>query len=477
MPSLDYNRNVINLQLNYIGVFKRFYNRILFEYKYYYFRVGIVMRSFSKTNFIFFFVFIIVSGTTSLLYYINVSKIDYINLSKKSLKQEAIALFNNMVHTRSWNAEHGGVYVIAKGSEKPNKYLKDNYTYTKDGDLLIKINPAWMTRQISEIANKNSEYKYKITSLNPINPGNKPDEFEIEALRFFESNKNMRYYTKFSNENFNFMGSLEIKGSCLECHVNQGYKLGDIRGGLRVSIPIYNYNQKIALIKSSNLYITLIVVFIAIIVLIIGIYFINSIYRRQKNIEKLNMVLEKKVKQRTKELEQNVQKLHEMATMDFLTQVPNRRYFFDLSNKLFSLAKRDKTELSLLMIDIDFFKKINDEHGHFVGDEVLKLVSKKIQTNIRTSDILARVGGEEFVVLLNETGKEGATTIAEKLRQIVENTTFTYGNEKIKVTISIGISVLSFLSDETIDDILHRADEALYISKHSGRNKVTFKEV
>jgi len=431
------------------------------------------MKNINKSIIIFLFLLSIAFGTSFIIYYINISKIQYIELSQMSLKQEAIAHFRNMIDTRVWNSQHGGVYVKANSTLKPNKYLKDNHTFTKENELLIKINPAWMTRQISEIANKNGKYYYKITSLTPINPGNKADKFESEALTFFESNKEEKYYTKIEKNSFNFMGSLEVKKSCLECHSEQGYTLGDIRGGLRVTIPLDNYNDKIILIRNNSLSLTAAVVFISLFISTIVVYFINSIYKRQETIELLNANLEGKIKSRTQELEDSVKKLNELATIDFLTKIPNRRYFFQLGEKLFSLAKRDKTEMSLIIIDIDFFKKINDEFGHFIGDEVLKSVSKTIHNKIRTSDLVARIGGEEFVVLLNETSCDGAYTIAEKLRKTVEEESYTNESISISVTISLGISSLNSKYDTEIEDILIRADEALYSSKRNGRNRIS----
>lgn len=431
------------------------------------------MKNFNKSFIIFFSISSIILGTISILYYINISKIQYISLSENNLKQEAIAHFQNMVDTRTWNARHGGVYVKAKPGVKPNEYLKDNHTFTKDNELLIKINPAWMTRQISEISNKNSKYYYRITSLMPINPNNIADAFESEALNFFEKNRQEFSYTKFDNKNFNFMGSLEVKKACLECHLEQGYKLGDIRGGLRVSIPLDNYSKNIKLIKSNSLSLSVVVVIIAIFILLVVIYSINSIYKRQDTIEELNSSLEGRIKKRTEELEKNVKKLNELATIDFLTKIPNRRYFFELGNKFFSLAKRDKTDLSLIIIDIDYFKKVNDNYGHFIGDEILKIVSTSLQDNIRTSDLVARIGGEEFIVLLNETSCDGAYIIAEKLRKIVKAQKYTQEGFDISVTISMGISCIKNEEDKKIDDILIRADEALYSSKAGGRDRVS----
>ena len=141
-----------------------------------------------------------------------------------------------------------------------------------------------------------------------------------------------------------------------------------------------------------------------------------------------------------------------------------------MGNKSFYLAKREKHPLSIICIDIDHFKSINDNYGHNIGDEILKLVSSKMNKLIRKSDILARTGGEEFTILLNNTDKENAFILAEKLRTTIENSCYRDKEFEIQVTISLGISELQN-DDEELDSIISRADKALYRAKNESRNK------
>jgi len=173
---------------------------------------------------------------------------------KKMIINEAVSNYNSIIDTRKWNASHGGVYVKQNEAVKPNKYLKDKTLETKDGETLIKINPAWMTRQISEISNKEHQNYFKLTSLNPINPKNAPDDFEKEALNYFEKNKMEPFYSKLKKDftKFDFMGSLKVTESCLQCHAHQGYKIGDIRGGIRISIPTKEYYKTFNKIKEKS---------------------------------------------------------------------------------------------------------------------------------------------------------------------------------------------------------------------------------
>jgi diguanylate cyclase (GGDEF)-like protein len=430
------------------------------------------MNFLNKHTIITFIIISIILTTITLLSFINISKQESIELSQKVLKQEAIAHFDNMVNTRTWNANLDGVFVKATKDLKKNPYLHDNHTYTKDGDLLIKINPATMTRQISKISNNKSHYLFKITSMDPINPENKPDSFEERGLLFLKDNRNEKFFTNIEKDKYNLIGSLTTEPSCLKCHQEQGYKLGGVRGGLRVSIPLDNYNITLETIKSNSFTLTSITIFFAIIIGIFSTFFINLIYKRQESIEKLNDSLEIKIKERTKELEGNVLKLNELATMDYLTNIPNRRYFFDLGEKIFSLSKRENKDLSLLLLDIDLFKNVNDTYGHDIGDEILKLVAVTIKDNLRNSDILSRFGGEEFVVLLNETDNKGAENISIKLKDLIEALNYKISDNLIKTTVSIGVTSIK-QEDVNLNNLIKRADEGMYKAKAKGRNTIT----
>lgn len=228
---------------------------------------------------------------------------------EKDLLSKAVSHFEDILVFRSWNASHGGVYVKAENGMKPNAYLRDNVMHSDKNETYIKINPAWMTRQVSELSNRYAKYYYRMSSLKPINPINKADDFEKEALEFFENNKEQPYYVRFVRSGdgvtrFNFMGSLKVKQECLQCHGEQGYKVGDIRGGIRVILPLEEYRQKAEVIKSQSLRSKLsIVVFGVIIGLLVSVYLIMMFYH-QKEIELLNKELEDKVDERTRELKE-----------------------------------------------------------------------------------------------------------------------------------------------------------------------------
>lgn len=159
--------------------------------------------------------------------------------------------------------------------------------------------------------------------------------------------------------------------------------------------------------------------------------------------------------------------LETRINLDPLTKAYNRHFFYQSLKREIERAERYGRPLTFIILDIDFFKKVNDFYGHDVGDAILKELCRVCKINIRKNDMLARIGGEEFAIIAPETGVNLGVVLAEKIRKVVENHNF----EKVpKVTISLGVT--EFISGDTIDDIYKRADIALYKAKNSGRNKL-----
>lgn len=164
-----------------------------------------------------------------------------------------------------------------------------------------------------------------------------------------------------------------------------------------------------------------------------------------------------------------------MAYTDPLTRANNRAAFNDMVLREIKRAERNQQDLSLIFIDIDHFKFINDHHGHACGDLALSSVANWIRESVRGSDGLFRYGGEEFVVLLPETGLDGAMVIAERIRADIEAHTLAYGMEVINITASLGIASLH--GDDSVDDFIRRADNAMYQAKRKGRNRICHLEL
>lgn len=168
-----------------------------------------------------------------------------------------------------------------------------------------------------------------------------------------------------------------------------------------------------------------------------------------------------------------LQELEYQAQIDFLTGLANRRHFLALAEQELSRSQRYDTWVSLLMMDIDFFKNINDSHGHKAGDQVLQTLAGVCKSMLREIDVIGRMGGEEFAILLPETTGERAVSVANRLRHELENTRVSIAdqNTPIQFTVSIGVATLA-TPEATLESMLQEADKALYLAKNSGRNKV-----
>jgi diguanylate cyclase (GGDEF)-like protein len=182
--------------------------------------------------------------------------------------------------------------------------------------------------------------------------------------------------------------------------------------------------------------------------------------------------LEIRVTERTKELAAANGKLQKLALTDPLTGAFNRRHFFNLADKTLKNSKRYQHDLSIIMIDLDHFKQVNDQFGHTVGDAVLVAFVKILQKNVRDADTVARYGGEEFSILMPETNLEFAKKTAERLCDLVNNYKFSVGDQIVHITISLGIASLETNRNQKADDLVDQADKALYKAKNSGRNCV-----
>ena len=176
-------------------------------------------------------------------------------------------------------------------------------------------------------------------------------------------------------------------------------------------------------------------------------------------------------------LEKAYAELEKQSLVDSLTQVTNRKGFFDHAERCLKTAKRDKSALSVLMIDVDHFKQFNDNYGHLKGDEVLRTAAEEMASKLRRPlDMFARYGGEEFVAIFPNTDYEGVQQAAEAMRLAVAelNVPHSHGGGIGFVTVSVGMCYCVDASEFTLEDIISAAGKALYISKDQGRNKVSY---
>ncbi len=540
--------------------------------------------------------------------------------SQKKIEEEAriqagTFFEQNLVYER-WMASHDGVYVPVTDTFKPNPYLitpNRDLTAT-NGIKLTLLNSTWMTRLVFELLNKQTTLPIinHVTSRKYLNPANKPDEWEEKALISFDKGQSEMSDIKVINDQpyMRFMKPIVTEKGCLKCHGHQGYKVGDIRGGISVSVPMKPYYDALSAEKRS-----VVISYLAFWAIGMGfiLVFTGKVSRQQKKIIESKDDLEKKntelsliyqvssATSKTMDMDKlladildiitrtgifsvehkggiflvrderlvlvshightqefldahnamkigdclcglaartgeilisrnsgidtrhtitypdmkphghiivplktvnkvvgvlylyvpadielseglvktlisigevvgiaiNNVKLYEetkeLSLHDPLTGLGNRRLMEITMESLFEADKRYGRDLSAIMVDIDYFKKYNDTHGHPAGDAMLTVVANIIIGEIRKSDIAVRYGGEEFIVLLPETNQKDACDTAERIRKSIES--------KNGITVSLGVS--SFHSDmQDKASLIKQADHALYQAKQKGRNRV-----
>jgi len=161
-----------------------------------------------------------------------------------------------------------------------------------------------------------------------------------------------------------------------------------------------------------------------------------------------------------------------LATYDPLTSLLSRRVFYELAEHQLTVSCREKTSVAVMMADIDGFKQINDTHGHFAGDEVLKTLGVVISNTVRASDIAGRVGGDEFIFCLPNTTADGAKILGNRLIEAANAATFNFGGKQIQIRLSVGIHACILEHGYEVNSLFHQADLALYKAKHNGKNQV-----
>jgi diguanylate cyclase (GGDEF)-like protein len=364
----------------------------------------------------------------------------------------ARTLFGSIVLARKWNALHGGVWVEKRPGVESNRLLPSPDVATVDGRLFTLRNPALMAREMAALAEGSDLFRFRITSLRPLNPRNFPDDFEAQALAAFEAGRvEVSRRERFGDSTWlRYMAPLRVEESCLACHGAQGYRVGDVRGGISVAFPIDAAEAGKARARRNTF-----LLFLATLVLLAAVIWrlVAGLRRR---------------------LAEAGERIRQMAITDELTGLRNRRYALQRLDEEFARAQRNGRPLSVAIFDVDRFKQVNDRHGHAAGDDVLRAVAAMAGRACRASDLLARYGGEEFLAILPETGAAGARAIAERIRAWLEAMRVDHGALAITVTASFGTATLDPAGVGPPDGagLVRLADEALYRAKALGRNRV-----
>ncbi len=399
-------------------------------------------------------VIITVAAALSLAYNLNAITDHYQQLAQEMGR----TFFKELVIVRRWNASLGGIYAPITDRLQPNPYLDDPHRdlTATDGQRLTKVNPAFMTRLLSEMPDHTAEnIQFHITSLNPLNPHNAPDDWERVALQSFEHNavEHFAVVEEPGGRFLRYMGRLVTEQACLICHAKQGYQLGNVRGGIRVSLPLAPFEAAAAGSRRQSYWvhgafwlITLTLLWVGGILLLRNVAQLEGLNRYMKDLNK---------------------QLEGAALTDSLTGIPNRLYFDQQIEANMRSAQRYGMAFSLIMLDLDYFKQVNDHHGHTVGDRVLQEFGQIVKQQLRLTDQFARWGGEEFIIATPHTQLNDALIVAERIRMAIAQYDFSTVGQ---VTASIG--VIEYRAGETVITVLERVDNALYRAKANGRNRV-----
>ena len=507
---------------------------------------------------------------------------------------------------RLWNASHGGVYAPVSEGTPSNPYLivPERDISSPSGRPLTMVNPAYMTRQLSGVLHEMTNVEVHLTSLQPLNPINAPRDWERYALELFETDRQLHEWSEFAvldqTERFRYIAPLRIQQPCLVCHQIQGYKLGDIRGGISINFPTTEI-----LTPMQGQYTNLLVIHLAawLLLSLLSLLMLsrlryhmltlrqardeqeglvqlrtaelqNRATQHRKTEEKLRLILSSAAEgtfavdvqgkitlfnpaglrflgyqQESEVLGQDVrsllcpseasgqcqncgqvcaiqasylhgksqhleeanfrradgsplpveyrsqpvfvegevagavitfadiserqarhQKIWQQANFDLLTGLYNRHALMEALRKQIAGAKRHHAKFSLLFIDLDGFKQVNDDLGHEAGDELLREVAHRLREITRGTDTLARLGGDEFTLIMPDcTTEEAAAEVATKLLCTLGAPYFVM-SEEAQVSASIGIALFPS-HGQTCKSLLKHADMAMYAAKRQGKNR------
>ncbi len=356
---------------------------------------------------------------------------------------------------RIWAASHGGVYVLPDENTPPNSnlaHVPDRDVVTTEGKRLTLRDPAYMLRQVMGENSHLFGVKGHITALHRTNHGGEPDGWEKAAFESFGqgATEATTVVDIDGKPHLRMIRPILMEQGCLKCHVDTGIKVGEVLAGISVSLPLEPiYTASRAQARNINLFHGA--------AWLLGMGLIGLVALGSKR--------ESAARERAEQAE-------EQASRDGLTGLYNHRMFYALLQEEIVRTQRYKRPTSLLMLDIDYFKRVNDTHGHQTGDAILKGLGDLLVKQARAIDRVCRYGGEEFALILPETDATAAMNIAERLCAAVERQAFEVGDGKtIVITVSIGVATYPQHANSP-EGLVEAADAALYAAKRDGRNRI-----
>lgn len=375
-------------------------------------------------------------------------------LLRRQQLAEARAFTEEIVAARRFVSMHGGVYVPETEETLPNPILETipglkTRIVDESGSAYVLQNPAMVARSIGEVLADGSgaATSFRLVSDRPLNGENRAAGFEAVAFARFRSGAEEHYRLMRDDEGsyLHYVRSLSVEPRCLGCHSDA---VGELRGAVSLRLDASALDAEIIRNRAfvGSVYIGAIAVLLLLLYLISR-HLVDSLLDAER-------------------------RLRDIASLDSLTGIDNRRMGMRLLEDEIRRADRTGESLAVVMVDLDHFKSVNDDFGHAFGDQVLQATADAMTSEMRTYDTVARIGGEEFLVLLPGVGVETAIAAAERIRYaIVRHTAEVLEARREGVTASAGVAVYLPGSAESIDALLSRADRALYSAKAAGRDR------
>lgn len=368
---------------------------------------------------------------------------------KKLIEQKAEALGNQTQILRQWIGGHGGVYVEKGGGIEPNpqlSHIPERDIETPSGRQLTLLNSPTVLREILTEFESNSSDQIRLVSPNPINPRGELDLWEKTTfLKLQNGAKKIEEQTVKDGANvFRLMYPIKQQQKCKKCHDYGLEAEGDVVGGLSILVDRSQTDEVFytLLRRMSFAY--------------IGIWLAGVIGLLLFDVGARKLLL----------------KIEFTSTHDALTKLKNRGAIEEMHRYCVQVAHRYKQDYSVLLIDVDHFKKVNDTYGHSAGDTALKVMAKTLQKTIRATDVAGRFGGEEFLVLAPNSDINATRALAERILQSIRDEDIPHSEmEAFHITVSIGVASNSHQANDA-ESILNVADKALYRAKDEGRNRV-----
>lgn len=363
------------------------------------------------------------------------------------LKAESLAHHSQAL--RRWIGGHGGVYVEVDDQIKPNALLAhvpERDVETPSGRKLTLLNsPAILRAIFREFSNDEGD-QIRLVSYQPLNPLNAPDDWEKVALEKLEvgEDKVQAFQTAGEESIFRLMFPMKVEPKCLNCHPYEATHKQQVVGGLSIIVDKTPYNRVSESLKQK-----------------IGIGYLGIWALGLFGMTVFDLIGARLLRQ-----------IEFSATHDSLTRLLNRREIDHLLNQACYRAGRYGNSFSVMMLDIDYFKRVNDIYGHQAGDQALSMVAEIIRATIRKTDKVGRYGGEEFLIVDSNTSEEGAKKQAWRLNKAIKAASIDLSDGKsFSITVSIGVSSCS--SDiNSAEALVKAADKALYRAKTQGRDRV-----